>query len=81
MTERANGWAKTVITVAVLLVPFLVGWGAIDSKVSEIKATQLRVLVEKADKELVNTQYRVIIEQLARLDAKMDRHVEQGARR
>jgi hypothetical protein len=76
MTERASGWLKTAITVAVILVPVVAGYGALSARVAYVKERQDLVIQSKADKEIVADNQRVIIAWLERLDAKLDRHIE-----
>ena len=73
MTEKVNGWLKTALMVAAIAVPFLIGWGALDNRVNEVKATQIRVLAEKADKATVDVQYSAILRELVLLNQRLDR--------
>lgn len=76
MTERASSLLKTVISVVVILVPVVAGYGALSARVTYVKERQDLVIQSKADKEMVSENQRVIIAWLERLDAKFDRHVE-----
>jgi len=73
MTEKASAWLKTALMVAAIAIPFLVGWGALDARIGDVKAVQLRVLVEKADKATVDVQYSAILRELVLLNQRLDR--------
>jgi hypothetical protein len=73
MTERATNWLKTALMVAAIAIPFLVGWGALDERIGGVKAVQLRVLVEKADKATVDVQYEAILREVRGINERLGR--------
>jgi hypothetical protein len=73
MTERSSNQLKTALTIAAIAVPFFVGWGALETRIGDIKAVQLRVLAEKADKPTVDVQYAAILRELQAIGRRLDR--------
>ena len=73
MTERATNWLKAALMVAAIAIPFLVGWGALDARIGDMKAVQLRVLIEKADKATVDVQYEAILREVRGINERLGR--------
>lgn len=73
MTERANGWLKFFAALVPFAAAFLVGWGALNAKVSTLSER----VDGKASKETVNVQYEAILRAVESVDARLAR-IEAG---
>ena len=71
MTDRANGWLKLFALLVPFAVAFLVGWGALNAKVENVRETQAL----KADKATVDVQYSAILRELRAISGRLD-HIE-----
>ena len=69
MTERANGWLKFFAALVPFAVAFLVGWGALNAKVTTLNAVQ----ETKADKATVEVQYDAILRELRGVNERLGR--------
>lgn len=78
MTERTINWFKTALLVAAIAIPFFVGWGALDTRIADVKSVQLRVLTEKADKSTVEAQYAAILREMTDIKALLRDHMVQS---
>ena len=73
MTERANGWLKFALAMLPFAIAFLVGWGALNTRVNNVREVQLQVLANKADRQTVDVQYAAILRELQAMNQRFDR--------
>lgn len=73
MTERATSWLRVIVAAAAIAIPAIYGYGALSNRVTDVKAVQLRVLDEKADKTTVNVQYDAILRELQSIGQRLGR--------
>jgi hypothetical protein len=78
MTERTATWVQRLLIP--FLLAFLVGGIALNERVGEIKATQVRVLGEKADKAYVDAKFDAIMAQILVTQNMIRDHTAQTAR-
>lgn len=83
MTERTWTTASRAMIVALVtaMLMFVVGGISLNERVGEIKATQLRVLETKADKQYVDAKFEAILAQILVTQSMIRDHMNQTARR